>query len=163
MKTLVTIFVLLSFSQASFAASIKCQQSTLDYDTGGDKIISQMIIELGDDGQPISLKLDRIADENFGEVHILLDKSNAKLSRRIEAGNVEDKDEETGELYYSWGIDKIEKIRAVGKEVSVRLDINDHNYSGTPGSTIFITQNGNEIALPGGGEAMTMCDGPFLK
>ena len=163
MRAVLAIFALVGLSSTCLAASIKCEQAIIDYETGEDKVISTLMIELGTQGEPTSLRLDRVADEEFGELHISLDAKSAKFSRGIEAGNLEGIDEDTGEPYFAWSIDQIEKVRAIGKDISVRLDINDHLYSGTPGSTIFIIQKGQEVALPSSGDAMTNCEGPFLK
>ena len=125
----------LSLSPHAFAGTVGGQIECLEQateDVGVD--VGSIKITLGSDGKAESILIKRAKTESSEAFELNLDQKNAQITHEVGEGVVTDIDEETKKPIYNWGIPKIETIEAKSDRVSFSLKINDHLYSGWPGS-----------------------------
>jgi hypothetical protein len=138
-------------------------------DDGGPSESGNITIQLDANGKPISVSvLESALKENpdYGthatpEMRWAFDLKDSKIKRSIQKNKIEEGVEgDDGKPHYQWGIENIEVIEAVNaRGQSLRLMINDHSYSGTPGSSVEY-KDGNKVIVTSFGQIF--CEGPLL-
>jgi len=138
--------------------SINCAEQS-DVSEGDGGILGEVDIKLDGGDQVVEIKVKRTKTDTQEAVKLVFNAKNSKFKHETIPGKVMDTDEETHQPIYDWGIEKIEMIEAESADGNkIRLHLNDHNYAGTPGTTVFYTVNGKSFDSGSEGN-MAICDG----
>lgn len=173
MKKVVFSLLLTSFtfSQISYAKQdnkslrLTCTEfNYADSDAGSEEgseeqvILGKVLVQFQANGKIQSIKVDR---KNTNALTALKKEFNNQNSR-IEHGMVKSEVDENGDLLNNFGIEAVENIVVAqnGAEV-LRIRVNDHSYSGNPGSSIAYSQSGKVFDTNVEGNAVT-CEGRVL-
>jgi hypothetical protein len=151
MKLYCAIALSLAFIQPAFAAqksgSIHCEEFNLGgNDDGSDQHIANIDVKLDRHGEVVSVQVDRVKADDNEAFKLTFDHLNSQILHNIVSGKVIDTDEDTKKPIYDWGIEKIEMIDAQNEKDGIHMMLNDHTYSGTPGSSFVYTVNGKKVA-----------------
>lgn len=143
----------------SMANHIRCSE-TMDDESGNWPQVGSLTIQLDANGNATTISYLRKRTKTNPAINLQLNKNNAVIIHDIQLNRVEEIDEETKEPIYAWGIKDVETIDAKSASMGIELNIkiNDHSYSGVPGS--LITLKSKSLNLPHENESvMTHCEG----
>lgn len=148
MKTFICSLLLI-LSVSAMAKTIVCND-VADQDAGVD---GKIVIKTDAQGKMVSLKANRqsrAADEEYEAVmgiNLSFDAKTARFDSGTKKNTIDNIDEDTKEPTYSWGIENVKFFNAYNPNGdSVEITLDDHLYSGTPGSSVIYKQNGETSA-----------------
>jgi hypothetical protein len=125
-------------SPAFAGKSILCKE--FDVDNFEDNTpVSITSIQLNNRGQAVSLSHRRRAYEGSPRLELKFSEKNSRVSHSIKKNEVVDFDEEAKKPIYLWNIEDIEVIEFTSANGQIiKIEVNDHLYSGDPGSSIHV-------------------------
>lgn len=121
--------------------------------------IAEISIKFDALDQVKEIKVQRNKTEAQEAFELFFNAKNSTLKHETIPGKIIDTDEETHKPIYDWNIEKIEMVEAESANGDkIRLHINDHTYSGVPGSTVYYTVKGKSFSSEEHGN-QTGCEG----
>ena len=152
---LILTAIFTSFSYAGNVKKITCAE-VADGDEG-QQTIGAITVELDETGTASYISYRKQAWENSSALNLQFSRRYSTIQHDVQKNTVEGIDEDTKKPIYPWNIEDVEVVNATNsKGDSIKFILNDHRYSGTPGSTVEYKLAGN-IGKNNG--TLIICDG----
>lgn len=162
MKAFLCFFLMAVTTASAFAKSeapkklseFKCEE----WDMDTEEVFARISVKLDHFGLASEVKVDRIKTENEPAFQLSFALGKTLISHDVRPGQLTGWDEETKEPMFNFGVRRVETIEATNAAGDrITLALNDHNYSGTPGSSVSYKRQGREVKT----NYAVRCEGPF--
>lgn len=155
------ILVCSTFNSEAGAKVISCEEPADDM-----TVVGNLTVQLTEKNEPTEITYVRkdaeIWSDDAGDYvmtkgfTVKFQPGDSTLSSQIVKNKIEYY-EDDGTPVYNYNIENVQQITASKKNGDeLKVMVNDHSYSGTPGSTFFLKVNGQEIPQAG---QFFLCDG----
>lgn len=114
---------------------LSCTEEDVDDFESGTK--SHLFVALNEEGNAEEILLKREATDDAPASQLDFNVANSAFTHEIRDAHPDGIDEETKAPIFPFGIDRVEVIEAIRNDGErLRLTLNDHRYSGHPGSSL---------------------------